>query len=142
MHVWTIASARDTIGGPSFESRTPCNAALFHWSTTLSEAETSAATGTVWSARSCADAGSLSPHATSPPPASATRMPTTVNRASTADLLEVEGDVGAGLALALRDPHRHATLGAPVLAGATDHGEAQTLVHHLAEKAGAVEHDV
>jgi hypothetical protein len=34
--VCTIASARDTIGGPSFESRTPWSAALFHRTTTLS----------------------------------------------------------------------------------------------------------
>src|ERR1700731_1968643 len=30
MQVWTIARARATIGAPSLESRTPCNAALFH----------------------------------------------------------------------------------------------------------------
>src|SRR6266403_1056301 len=35
MHVCTIASPRATMGGPSFESRTPCNAALFHRMTTL-----------------------------------------------------------------------------------------------------------
>src|SRR5713226_10440871 len=34
MQLWTINRARATIGGPSLESRTPCNAALFHWTTT------------------------------------------------------------------------------------------------------------
>src|SRR5258708_8551796 len=36
MQVCTIARARATIGGPMRESRTPCNAATFHWTTTLS----------------------------------------------------------------------------------------------------------
>src|SRR6266446_2303280 len=34
MQLWTINRARATIGGPSLESRAPCNAALFHWTTT------------------------------------------------------------------------------------------------------------
>src|SRR6266849_2324321 len=36
MQVWMIARARATIGGPSFESRTPCSAASFQGWTTLS----------------------------------------------------------------------------------------------------------
>src|SRR6266536_2719251 len=36
MQVWPIASARATIGGPSFESRTPCRNASFQATTTLS----------------------------------------------------------------------------------------------------------
>ena len=36
MQVWTMARARATIGGPSFESRTPCSAASFQSRTTLS----------------------------------------------------------------------------------------------------------
>src|SRR5216683_1457277 len=36
MQVCTIAKARATIGGPMRESRTPCNAATFHCTTTLS----------------------------------------------------------------------------------------------------------
>src|SRR5216683_5625274 len=36
MQVCAIARARATIGGPMRESRTPCNAATFHCSTTLS----------------------------------------------------------------------------------------------------------
>src|SRR6266481_6288431 len=36
MQVCTIARARATIGGPMRESRTPCNAAAFHRTTTLS----------------------------------------------------------------------------------------------------------
>src|SRR5713226_2205399 len=36
MQVCTIARARATIGGPMRESRTPCNAATFHRTTTLS----------------------------------------------------------------------------------------------------------
>src|SRR5216684_4166913 len=36
MQVCTIARARATIGGPMRESRTPCNAAMFHCTTTLS----------------------------------------------------------------------------------------------------------
>src|SRR5713226_1699561 len=36
MQVCTIARARATIGGPMRESRTPCNAATFHCTTTLS----------------------------------------------------------------------------------------------------------
>src|SRR5581483_580591 len=35
MHVCSIASARATIGGPSFESRTACRKASFHRRTTL-----------------------------------------------------------------------------------------------------------
>src|ERR1700680_769954 len=35
MQLWAINSARATMGGPSFESRTPCKAALFHWMTTF-----------------------------------------------------------------------------------------------------------
>jgi hypothetical protein len=42
MQVWMIASARATIGGPSRESRTPCSAAAFHRSTTLSGAPAAA----------------------------------------------------------------------------------------------------
>src|SRR2546428_8297572 len=42
MQVWTTARARATIGGPSFESRTPCNAAAFQRRHMLSpEANTS-----------------------------------------------------------------------------------------------------
>src|SRR5229473_5254371 len=36
MQVCTIARARATIGGPMRESRTPCNAATFHCTTTVS----------------------------------------------------------------------------------------------------------
>src|SRR5437773_12090296 len=36
MQVWAIARARATIGGPSFESRTPCRNAAFHVIATLS----------------------------------------------------------------------------------------------------------
>src|SRR6266403_4678196 len=36
MQVCTTARARATIGGPMRESRTPCNAAAFHRTTTLS----------------------------------------------------------------------------------------------------------
>src|SRR5438270_2887408 len=38
MHVWTMARARAIIGGPSFESRTPCRAASFQSRTALSPA--------------------------------------------------------------------------------------------------------
>ena len=36
MHVCATASARATIGGPSFESRTPCRSASFQRRTTFS----------------------------------------------------------------------------------------------------------
>src|SRR5947209_8579459 len=35
MQLWIIKSARATIGGPILESRTPCKAAVFHWTTTF-----------------------------------------------------------------------------------------------------------
>src|SRR5207249_4361344 len=35
MQVWATASARDTIGGPSFDSRTPCRKASFQRRTTF-----------------------------------------------------------------------------------------------------------
>src|SRR6266567_5979362 len=37
MQLWTIKSARATIGGPILESRTPCKAASFHWTTTFGD---------------------------------------------------------------------------------------------------------
>src|SRR5689334_1494838 len=36
MQVWAMASERATIGGPTWVSRTACNAALFHCKTTFS----------------------------------------------------------------------------------------------------------
>src|SRR5438477_4400637 len=36
MQVWATASARDTIGGPSLDSRTPCRNASFQRRTTFS----------------------------------------------------------------------------------------------------------
>src|SRR5438034_10358484 len=43
MHVCAIASARDSIGGPTFESRTPCRSAWFQRTTTFSASLTGAA---------------------------------------------------------------------------------------------------
>src|SRR6266571_8169305 len=37
MQLWIIKSARATIGGPILESRTPCKAAVFHWTTTFGD---------------------------------------------------------------------------------------------------------
>src|SRR5882762_4129336 len=37
MQLWTMNSARATIGGPILESRTPCNAASFHCMNTFGD---------------------------------------------------------------------------------------------------------
>src|SRR5712691_8921020 len=63
MHVCTIAKARATIGGPIFESRTPCSTALFQRTTTLTPRDG----GTDGSRAARAHEGAIS--ARPPPPA-------------------------------------------------------------------------
>src|SRR5438034_4003689 len=67
MHVWAIARARATIGGPSFDSRTPSRNALFQRSTTLSRGAADARLATI------AEAGTPDRSSAAPPAAAAVR---------------------------------------------------------------------
>src|SRR5439155_21964473 len=67
MHVWAIARARATIGGPSFDSRTPSRNALFQRSTTLSRGAADARLATT------AEAGTPDRSSAAPPAAAAVR---------------------------------------------------------------------
>src|SRR5919198_1292410 len=79
MHVWAIASARATIGGPSLESRTPCRNAWFHRRTTLPPGGTPRALD--------ASLGNASDAAPAPAAARKRRRESGCSRASRRDLL-------------------------------------------------------
>src|SRR5207253_692805 len=63
MQVWTIASARATIGGPSFDSRTPWSAASFQRMTALRPRASIAPAGRRVAAPASGGARSAAPHA-------------------------------------------------------------------------------
>src|SRR6266511_5118811 len=63
MQVWTIASARATIGGPSFDSRTAWSAASFQTMTALRSCASIAPAGRPSAAPASGGARSAAPHA-------------------------------------------------------------------------------